>query len=491
MRLTNIQRISIFFLTLALSAYFWIYIKGPFIDTSFELKLLQQSLSFSNYLELIRNDNQPPGQKIFTYFLYFLTGDSMNLTRLITTMLLGGLLYSSYIWFFRATSVKPTVQTFTLFTLAICVGPATLSAITIQRYSSLASVLWCTAILVAVVVTKTSNKRLTVVCGCLIGAALFFSYTSWVLFLIVLVQFLSSSRKHMITLLYSSMPGILANVGWFIYAGPVHRALVFAKSEMPVSRKLGALWENSFWLFFGPASLPSVYLFLLTVLLVISIIVVRHKLRVVPKSETFFISLQFILPIVFFSFAGLANANMAGPGAAVIIHFLARLNASSKAKGMSQLAFGYLFLLPVISTLFLFSNFNVLRPYYWANTSNLVVHDLEHLTGKERLRVLSLSDINIETQIFGSEAISLQPIGNQQEAHLKLGIGDYFVFSNEIDKSLDLAKFMNQLNLNNLTLNLVGEYGQFTQSSIRHFLHMYNTSGSQYYLYVITPATAI
>lgn len=482
MRITQRRQGVFYFLTLTLSAYFWIFIKGPFIDTSFELNLLQQSASFGDYVELIKLDNQPPGQKLFTYFMFILTNNSMNLTRFFTTLLLGGFIYLVYRWYAIASEAKPGNYAFLFFLVIVCVGPTVMSALTIQRYSTSITVIWCATILVAIVAVRKQRASLAVMSGFLTSVAFFVSYTSIVLAFMVFVFILWVDRGQLLGYLIGCIPGIIASFTWFIIAGPTHQDLVFAKGAMPVSRQVGALWENTFWFSFGPASLPSLYFALLLALVLTSLTVVRGILHLGDKTEVIFLAVQFLFPIIVFSYAGLANANMAGPCLAILIYIVAQRKFSFEQKLITQISLGYLFVLPAIASVFIFTNFNVLRPYYWSNASIGVVDDLKAFAQNRSLTVYSLGDMNLKTQTHDSQDVRLIDV---RESAQGLGIGSYFIFSDEIDKSKELADFIRELDARNLQLQLVKAYGRFTQMSSRKLLGMYNLDGSQYSLYQV------
>jgi len=241
MRLTTKLQAILYFSSLALSTYIWIYLKGPFIDTSFELDLLQRSESFGGYLELVKLDNQPPGQKIFTYCLFMLTNKSMNLTRFFTTLLLGSIIYLAYRWYGNATKAASGNYAFFIFLFIVCVSPVIMSALTIQRYSTSAAVFWCGTILVTIVSIREQKTSLAVTSGVLTSLSFFFSYTSVVLAFIVSIFFLLVDRRQLPAYLIGSIPGFTVSVSWFITAGQAHRDLVLAKGSMPTSRQVGAL----------------------------------------------------------------------------------------------------------------------------------------------------------------------------------------------------------------------------------------------------------
>lgn len=476
----------IYFTTLCLSAYLWIFKKGPFIDTSFELNVLQESDSFSSYLDLIKSDNQPPVQKILTFLLFQTTGQSMGLTRFITAVILGTLIYTLFTQYVRKMGDKEVQFSQILFiTLIVGISPSIMSAITIQRYSSSAAVIWLATVLLALVAQGNRSSKAVLLSGFLVSLALSISYTSLVLGLVILLFYAISNRRQIHLFVIGCLPGVTVMGSWFIFAGPIHQELVIGKSSMPLSRQVGALWENLFWPVFGPVTLPSIFFTALLIVLFFGFFMARIRLVNTAKVSIFMLILQFVLPMFVFSYAGLANANMAGPTLVLATYFSAH---QEKLKNtlrlwLSRIAFSAVV---VACTFSLFFNYNVLRPYYWSNASLAVVRDLESSAKSEPLQLIALSDLNIKTLLRYSDRVTVFDLNDESISLPRPLRGDYFLWSDEIDKSQNLLAFKNEIGNLGYSLVLIKSYGPFTQTSIRTSLGMYNTKGSQYYLYRIS-----
>jgi hypothetical protein len=472
--------------TLGISGYFWVYKVGPFIDTSFELSLLQKSKNFSGYLSLIRGeDNQPPGQRIFTYLLFHLTQDSMNLTRLLTILFLGMSSTGTFLFLKRRIGFnKNSMVTAYLFVFLIAISPAIMSAFSVQRYSSSMALLWTIGVLLAASSIQEKRASYALASGMVAGLALLFSYTAIALIITVSIFFMTSFRRGFSACLLGIAPGVVLSSWWWFTAGSAFHERVLAKGEMSLSRQIGALWENVMWPLVGPTNLPSwaLVISMATVFAALAInrdLLVRFDVRI-----RLLLVAQLFIPILIFSYTGLANANLAGPTLVILSYTLAKLGQFPKHQWKRCSLIVALLSIKILSSLGIFYNYNVLRPHYWSNQSSHVVTELSEKSKKNPLKIFTLTDLNISTQLVSERSIQSVDVSLGQET-LFIAPGDLFLWSDEIDKSFALNEFRQHIQERQLKLNLIKQFGKYTQTPNRTFLRMYNTDGFQYHLYEI------